>query len=192
MAYSMKQLQSITGKPPQTINRLMRKNESLIALLPEHRIKHSNGQVFYDEAIVNWLKEYFQLENKELVLDEVGGGDTENAAEISPKDSPRPSTDEALIDELRRQIDELEEQIERKDKVIADLEEQLKTKEAERLHFVTQNSQLTALLIAEKQEKVRLLPPPKQTFGEKIKSFFGKKEKPVTENTQEQEAKGNE
>lgn len=192
MAYSMKQLQAITGKPPQTINRLMRKNESLIALLPEHRVKQSNGQVFYDEAILEWLKEYFQLENNPLVADEVGETITENAAEEVPQHSPRPSTNEALIDELRRQIDDLEEQIERKDKVIADLEEQLKTKEAERLHFVTQNSQLTALLIAEKQEKVRLLPPPKQTLGEKIKSFFGKKEKPAEENTQEQEVTGNE
>lgn len=175
MAYSMKQLQSITGKPPQTINRLMRKNESLIALLPEHRIKQSNGQVFYDEAIVDWLKEYFQLENKELVLDEVGGGDTENAAEISPKDSPRPSTDEALIDELRRQVDELEEQVERKDKVIADLEKQLADKEAERLHFITQNGQLTALLMTVQQEKQKLLPPPKQPLGERIKGFFSRK-----------------
>lgn len=175
MAYSMKQLQSITGKPPQTINRLMRKNDSLIALLPEHRVKQSNGQVFYDEAILDWLKSYFQLENGPAVEDVVGGGDTENAAEVSPKDSPSPSSNEALIDELRRQVDELEEQIERKDKVIADLEAQLKDKEAERLHFITQNGQLTALLLTEKQEKQRLLPPPKQPLGERIRGFFSRK-----------------
>lgn len=191
MAYSMKQLQTITGKPPQTLNRLMRRNESLIALLPEHREKLNNGQVFYDDTILNWFIEYFQIETGPAVEDAVGGGETEQEADKIPQDSPRPSSNDALIDELRRQVDELEELVERKDKVIADLEEQLKSKEAERLHFVTQNAQLTALLIAEKQEKVKLLPPPKQTFGEKVRAFFGRKKEQVEENKEEQEVAGN-
>ena len=174
MAYSMKQLQTITGKPPQTIHRLMRDNESLIALLPEHRIKQNNGQVFYDEAILQWLKDYFQLADGPAVENGVGGGDTENAEEESPKHSPPPSSNEALIDEMRRQIEELEEQVEIKDKTIADLEKQIKDKEAERLHFVTQNSQLMALLMAEKQEKQRLLPQPKQSLGERIRGLFSR------------------
>ena len=177
MAYSMKQLQTITGKPPQTINRLMRRNESLIELLPEHRQKLNNGQVFYDDVILDWLKSYFQLdtENSQAVENEVGGGDTEKQTPDNPKTSPPPSTNDALIDELRRQVDELEEQVEKKDNVIADLEQQLKDKEAERLHFITQNGQLMALLAAEKQEKQRLLPPPKQSLGERIRGLFGKK-----------------
>jgi hypothetical protein len=177
MAYSMKQLQTITGKPPQTINRLMRRNESLIELLPEHRQKLNNGQVFYDDVILDWLKSYFQLdtENSQTVANEVGGEDTENETPDNPKTSPRPSTNDALIDELRRQVDELEEQLERKDKVIADLEKQLADKEAERLHFITQNGQLTALLMTVQQEKQKLLPPPKQPLGERIKGFFSRK-----------------
>lgn len=174
MAYSMKQLQTITGKPPQTIHRLMRDNESLIALLPEHRIKQTNGQVFYDEVILVWLKEYFQLENRPTVENGVGGEEIENAAAEIPKHIPAPSSNEALIDEMRRQIEELEEQVENKDKTIADLEKQLQDKEAERLHFVTLNSQLTALLMAEKQEKQRLLPPPKQSLGERIRNIFSR------------------
>lgn len=174
MAYSMKQLQTITGKPPQTLHRLMRENESLIALLPEHRTKTNNGQVFYDDTILQWLKDYFQLADGPAVENGVGEGDTENAAEESPKHSPPPSSNEALIDEMRRQIEELEEQVESKDREIADLEKQLQDKEAERLHFVTQNGQLMALLMAEKQEKQRLLPPPKQSLGERIKGFFSR------------------
>ena len=175
MAYSMKQLQTITGKPPQTLNRLMRRNESLIALLPEHREKLNNGQVFYDDTILNWFIEYFQIETGPAVEDAVGGGEIEQEADKIPQDSPRPSSNDALIDELRRQVDELEEQVEKKDKVIAELEQQLKDKEAERLHFITQNGQLMALLAAEKQEKQRLLPPPKQSLGERIRGLFGKK-----------------
>ena len=186
MAYSMKQLQAITGKPPQTINRLMRRNESLIALLPEHRIQQSNKQVFYDDVILDWLKEYFQLDKKEVVEDGEEGAITEDKPPEVPKHSPPASTNDALIDELRRQVDDLEEQIERKDKVIADLEQQLKDKEAERLHFVSQNGQLMALLVAEKQEKQRLLPPPKATFGEKVRGLFGRKK----ENKKDLESEG--
>ena len=174
MEYSMKQLQEITGKPPQTINRLMRTNEGLIALLPAHREKKSNNKVFYDDAILEWLKEYFDLEK--LPLTENGVAPSKNIVENEeiPNTTPRPSENEALIDELKRQVDELEEQLAAKNKEILNLEKELSDKEAERLHFITLTSQLTALLAAEKQEKQKLLPAPRQTLGERIKSLFGK------------------
>ena len=174
MLYSMKQLQTITGKPPQTINRLMRKNEKLSILMEEHRIKQSNGQVFYDEVILEWLKEYFQLNNAPAVEDDVANTIIENNPGENLQTQPRAPINEEQIEELRKRVNELEEIIVRKDKVIADLEEQLKAKEAERLHFITQNGQLTALLLTEQQERIKLLPPPKQPLGVRIKEFFGR------------------
>ena len=174
MAYSMRQLQTITGKPPQTIHRLMRENASLIALLPEHRTKQDNGQVFYDEAILEWLKNYFQLKNGPVSGNEVGGVNQKDEAEEIPNHTAPAS--KALIDEMKQQIRELEQQIASKDKEIADLEKQIQDKEAERLHFVTQNGQLMALLMAEKQEKQRLLPPPRKPIIERIKGLFSRNE----------------
>lgn len=176
--YSMKQLQTITGKPPQTINRLMRKNDSLVELLPEHRKKLENGQVFYDDVILDWLKEYFQLET---ISSQEENKNDEKADTINNEEEKKKLSNETLIDELRSQINELEELVNTKDEIIQNkvneiskLEKELNDKEAERLHFISLNSQLTALLAAEKQEKQLLLPPPKKTIGERIKAFFKK------------------
>lgn len=184
MAYSMKDLQTITGKPPQTINRLMRLNKELIALLPEHRTKLTNGKVFYDDAILEWLKDYFSLENNPAVSNDVAPDEKNNTDEENPVITPPPPVNEVLLDELRRQIDELEEQISSKDTQILNLEKELSAKEAERLHLLTLTTQLTALLAAEKQEKQKLLPAPKPSFSERLRSIFGKNRNKETSNNE--------
>ena len=201
MEYSMKQLESITQRPPQTIRRLMRNNEELIALLPQHRVEKSGGRVFFDDAILDWLKNYFGIEEKKLVADGVGVSVLEAEKAENPNTNAPAPANEVLIAEMRRQLDELEEQVEakdkeidslnkqledlkqQKDKEIANLEKQLNDKEAERLHFVSQNGVLTNLLAAEKQEKLKLLPPPRESLGKRIKNYFSKnKEKGDVEN----------
>lgn len=54
------------------------------------------------------------------------------------------------------------------------LEAKLEAAEAERRELVAQNGNLLLLLSQEKQEKQLLLPAPKKTIGERIKSLFRK------------------
>lgn len=187
--YSMKQLEELLDTTPQTIHRLLRQNTELKELSVEHIIKKEGRKVFYDDAILEWLKGYFGIENTEGKTQAAGGpdnsgiagGTTErneeaNAGGTEEKQKQEPHEGQN-IELLRQIIKDLEAQIQSKDKQIEDLEIQLKNKEAERIHFITENGQLLGLLAAEKAEKQRFLPPPKVPLGEKIKRLFsGKKE----------------
>ena len=185
--YTMNQLQAELDRTPQQIRKVLKTKDKLIKLLPQHRIEKDNGRVFYDDAILEALKEYFGLSISAPAVDEeVGGGveDTENAE--NPTNNPPPPTEEdskpaaateAEIEALQGQIEALKKQLEEeqanREKEKADLEKQLHDKEAERLHFVGENAKLLNLLAAEKQEKnqLLLLMPP---AGAAKKSVWGK------------------
>ncbi len=195
--YSMKQLQELLDTTPQTIHRLLRQNTELKKLSVEHIIKKEGRKVFYDDVILEWLKNYFGIANGEVRTQAAGGPDTSTSwggtterneeataggheekhtggTEEKPEQEPQ---ENKSIEQLQRIIKDLEAQIQSKDKLIEDLEIQLKNKEAERIHFITENGQLLGLLAAEKAEKQRFLPPPKVPLGERIKKLFsGKKE----------------
>lgn len=185
--YTMNQLQTETQRTPQAIRKVFKNNEKLKALLPQHRIEKDNGRVYYDDAILEALLDYFGLsKNNPAVSAEVGGEveDTENRE--NPQTNPPPASEEdkqpsaadkAELEALQSQIEalkkELEEERENREKEKADLEKQLHDKEAERLHFVGENAKLLNLLAAEKQEKSQLLllmPP----AGATKKSVWGK------------------
>ena len=192
--YSIKDIQALTNRSPQSLYRLMKSNRELAALMPEHSKKRGHNTL-YDETIYQWFVFYYDLteppaENEPLTEVSVGGGLSEIEAEDNPQTTPPLAPDYAealaakdeLIAELRRQVSGLETQI-AEDKAqheqeIADLQQDLNNKEAERLHFVSENDTLVRLLAAEKQEKQRLLlmlPPPKKekrTLGQRIRGLF--------------------
>lgn len=194
MAYTMKDLQERTQKTPQTIRRVLRTYPKAVSLIPEHRTETANGKVFFDDAILSCLLEYFGIEaqppeNEPLSEESVGGGIMEEEASANPQTNPAPPTDEspaeaeaeATQDDLLKRIAELEAQLanERQEHAdaIADLTQQLKDKDGERLHFISENAKLLALLAAEKQEKQAIqlmLPPPRRTIGDRIRALFGK------------------
>lgn len=195
--YSLKQIAEAINRTPQSIYRLFKSNKELKALLDTHTFKDGRN-VYYDDTIFEWFSHYYILngaeekanEKKPLVENEVGGGFEETQAPNIPLDTPAPSADfEAIaaakdetIEALRQQIQGLEQQLaeERanKEREISVLEKQLQDKEAERLHFITENSKLSSIIQAEKQERQQLmlmLPPPKpqrQSIGQRIKAFF--------------------
>ena len=192
--YSMNQLQAEVNRTPQSIRQVLKSNDKLKALLPQHKITKPNKQVFYDEEILNALKEYYGLiEMPSAVVEEVGG-DVENIEnKANPINTPPLSAgsvstsaaEQAEIEELHKQIEVLQKQLEEeqtnRQKERADLEKQLQDKEAERLHFIGENSKLLTILAAEKQEKDKLLlllPPAAEhrTFIQKLKGLFTRKE----------------
>lgn len=197
--YSVKQIAEAIQRTPQSIYRLFKSNKELAALLERHTIKDGRN-VYYDDTVYEWFCHYYLLneaegqaeENKPLVENGVVGGFEETQTEENPLDTPRPSADfetiaaakDETIEALRQQIQALEQQLaeERASKAreISDLEKQLQDKEAERLHFITENSKLSSIIQAEKQERQQLmlmLPPPKpqrQSIGQRIKALFRK------------------
>ena len=148
--YTMNQLQTETQRTPQAIRKVFKNNEKIKALLPQHRIEKDNGRVYFDDAILEALKEYFGLSNfNPAVAVEVGGGieDTENRE--NPQTNPPPASeeykqpsaaDEEKIAALEKQIEALEIRLKdeqaQHEKSKADLEQQLETerkgREAER------------------------------------------------------------
>lgn len=195
--YSMNDLQRLTGRTPQSIRQVFKKEEALKKLMAEHRQETPNKKVYYDDAILEALLEYYGLsKNNPAVADEVGGGveDTENP-EIPTNNPPPPPVEsispsappEPQIEALQRQIAALEEEKQKQAKDIADLEKKLQDKEAERLHFIGENSKLINLLAAEKQEKEKLLllmPPAmekKKSLWGRIKGHFSREKEGVEE-----------
>ena len=193
----MKQLEELLDTTPQTIHRLLRQNPEPIELSVEHITRKEGRKVFYDDTILEWLKGYFGIGNTDSSTQTAGGpdnstnsgGTTERKEEATAGGTEEKQTggaeqkqnldphEEKNIETLTRIIKDLEAKIQAKDKQIEDLELQLKNKEAERIHFITENGQLLGLLAAEKAEKQRFLPPPKVPIGERIKRLFsGKKE----------------
>ena len=195
--YSMNDLQRLTDRTPQSIRQVFKKEEALKKLMAEHRQETPNKKVYYDDAILEALLEYYGLsKNNPAVADEVGGGveDTENPE--NPTNNPPPPPVESIspsappepqIEALQRQIAALEDEKRKQEKDIADLEKQLQDKEAERLHFISENAKLVNLLTAEKQEKEKLLllmPPAaekKKSLWSRIKGHFTREKEGVKE-----------
>lgn len=178
--YSMKDLQRIINKTPQSIRQVLKNNDSIKLLLEEHKVETPNKKVFYDDAILNALLEYYGISKKEnAVEDAVGVGSDNIETAEKPNTNPPPSND---IDKdtaaLQSEIEELKKQLEGQKKDISDLEKQLHDKEAERLHFIGENAKLVNLLAAERQERDKLLlllPPanaPKTTIWSRFKRLF--------------------
>lgn len=194
--YSMNELQRLTNRTPQSIRQVFKKEEKLIKLMAEHKTETPNRKVYYDDAILDALLEYYGIsKNNTAVEDETGGKveDTENPEKSTnslppPVESVSPSAPpETQIEALKRQIAALEDEKHKQEKDIADLEKQLQDKEAERLHFIGENAKLINLLAAEKQEKEKLLllmPPAtekKKGLWNRIKRHFTREKEGVKE-----------
>lgn len=181
--YSMADLAQAVNKTGTHIRTNIFKKEPFKSLLKEHKIKEANtGKVFYDEVILQALKDYYSIEEptqepekKETVADGVGvekniTGDSEN-----PEINPPPVGDDAKPqDDTRRLIDVLEQQLEAEKKRNADLEKQLHDKEAERVFILGEYMRVNKQLL--------LMAPAKKTLRERIKQLFAK-DKGGTDNT---------
>lgn len=199
--YSMNDLQRLLDRTPQSIRQVFKKVDSIRALLPQHRTVTPNKKVFFDDTILAALQDYYGLtENPHAVDDVVGGGDENTENPENPQTNPPPppvednipdAAEEQELAGLQAKIKalekEIQEQQEKHKKETEDLEKQLQDKEAERLHFIGENSKLLSLLAAEKQEKDKLLlllPPAaaeRKGVWSKFKGLFSKSKGGVTE-----------
>ena len=147
------------GKSRQALYNLMRNNSDLAALLENHSAVDGHNR-FYDEIIVEWVKGYYK--KGPAVAADVPIAFSEEQKANNPNNTAPP-----IIDELQARIKELEAQIESKDATISELIQQ--ATEAQK-----QASQLLLLLQEEKQEKMKLLPAPKEGFFKRMMKHIKK------------------
>jgi len=170
--YTIKELATACKVSTQSIYNLKDKNKEFF----KQNSKRNQRTIYYNQAVLNFLLDYYHLDkdspdSENILYEKIGGGLSSPEGENSPVLTL--STDElseSRIKEYESQIDALKAENER-------LKKELDTKEEERKELLKQNGALILALSQEKQEKMLLLPAPKKSFGEVVKSLFHKESK---------------
>lgn len=152
--YTMKQLCEIVDRTQSMLYNYIKADKEYFE---SHRRKDSKKGFLYDEEALMRIKEKIGVSN-----DVVWGNSNEENQNI-PLDTPPSNLPQE--EETKTELEKLKEEN-------AKLKEELEKVEAERKQLLEQNGNLLLLLSQEKAEKQKLLPPPRKTIGERIKSIF--------------------
>lgn len=145
--YTILDIVNNLSKSKQSIYNLFDKNKELI----RNNSIRKGRKIYYNQAVMDFLNDYYENGTP------INAPNTRiDASALAHEEN----THQEELDALRAKISTLEAQIEAKDKQIADL--------------ISQNNLTLLLLSQEKQEKALLLPAPRQTLVEKLKSIFKK------------------
>ena len=170
--YSMKDLSSIIKRTPQSIHSLIKNNQELSSIVKQHTEKKGRN-VFYDEAVLEWLRAYYGIEAAAEEPQEPASGETLNptandvgAGVGEPEEEPIP---EPTAPDDRDAI------IARQEEQITFLKAQVIELTNDKAYLREENARLLLLLQEEKAEKRLLLPAPRKPIGERIRALFGAK-----------------
>lgn len=163
--YTIKELQKEIDRTAATIYNFIRSSEETKAFFNQHRRENSKGGYIYDEEVLKLLK------NKYLVANDQHKQDLETESGENPQTQPpAPQEKGDNSQEMAELAAELEELLEKYAALKADFDKI----EAEKDELLRQNGNLLLLLSQEKAEKQALLPPPRKSIGERLKSIFHK------------------
>lgn len=203
--YTMAELTDIMNRTAQSIYGVLKK-EPFRTMLKNKKHKHKrpeDGLLVYSEEVKRELLKYYyddadynpqntNTEKKETIAEGVGVDKKIEETPDNPQTNPPPAKDEpqeqeTSITELKRQLEQLNKQLEVEKDRAEKLQQELTDKEAERRYLLTENGKLTALLAAEKAEKqtfMRLLPAAKPSFGQRVRALFShnKEQKEAADN----------
>lgn len=154
--YSMGDLSSRVKKTPQALYSLIKQNSALSSIVKENS-ERKGRYVRYGEPVLEWLLNYYGESLQE---------DTNQEDRPEPPETPLKS-----VSEPAEQIDQTET-IKALQAQIEALNASITAKNMEIEYFKEQNNRLLLLLQMEKQEKVALLPAPKKSFVERIRTSF--------------------
>ena len=155
--YTINQLATTCKVSTQSIYKLLSKNQPTVKQFSQRQ----GRKILYGQEVLNLLLDYYGLRQDE--------GQTEDTSTNAPK-TPADAFPAKVEDKsTSKEIDALKAQIEA-------LEARLAETEAEKKELLRQNGQVLLLLSQEREERIKLLPPPKKTLGERFKGLFGKKE----------------
>lgn len=148
---------------------------SLTAFKKKHQDFFNNNstrirrKIYYNQAAMDFFVSYYSPDTDtdkkipdKMIDTETGGGQAENPLSESPY---REEEEKARVNALQDEIKALREEIDA-------LKAQLAAKENERVELLRQNGALILTLQQEKQEKMLLLPAPKKSISDKVKSLF--------------------
>ena len=161
MAYTIKELGEIIGRKPAMIYNYFNEDEEAKAFYYSHREKGKRGGFVYDDEVLERLKIKVGMSNG--VVGSIIEKEEPNLTELTPPHSVRANeATENELNNLKIKYDELKEAYEKV--------------ESERQELLKQNGNLLLLLSQEKAEKQMLLPAPRKSIREKIRSLFKKEE----------------
>ena len=162
--YTINQLATTCKVSTQSIYKLLSKNQPTVKQFSTKQ----GRKIYYGQEVLDLLLEHYGLHQEE--------GQTEDTSANAPKTLSNGLAAEVEDNSTQSEIATLKAQIESQKTQIEELTKQLAEKDAERKQLLEQNGQVLLLLSQERQERIKLLPAPKKSFGERLKGFFGKKE----------------
>ena len=161
MAYTIKELGEIIGRKPAMIYNYFNEDEEAKAFYYSHRKKGKRGGFVYDDEVLERLKIKVGVSNG--VVGSITEKEEPNLTELTPPPIVRANeATENELNNLKIKYDELKTAFEKV--------------ESERQELLKQNGNLLLLLSQEKAEKQMLLPAPRKSIREKIRSLFKKEE----------------
>lgn len=164
--YTIKDIQERVNVSQQSLYSLIKKNKEFI----NENSTRKQRKVYYNQAVMDFFISYYQPEQPTEEGKNPPSSFDVPRAEAEAKNPPLEgsSTDkphESQFDATKAEIDALKAEIDA-------LKKQLEMKEAERLELLRQNGALILTLQQTQQEKMLLLPSPKKSFSDKVKSIF--------------------
>lgn len=161
--YTIEDLSSKCKVSKQSIYALIKKNQELV----KKNSTRKGKKVKYNQEVLNFFLDYYGINEAEdpSPEDPERALEAENAPQEAEDPSPISPQDKTAEDKIRA----LESEIEALKKELASAREQNN-------ELIRQNGQVLLLLQEEKQEKIKLLPAPKQSLVKKIGNFFKNKD----------------
>lgn len=161
--YTIEDLSSKCKVSKQSIYALIKKNQELV----KKNSTRKGKKVKYNQEVLNFFLDYYGINEAEDPSPE----DPEKAleAENAPQEAEDPSPISPQDKTAEDKIKALESEIEA-------LKQELASAREQNTELIRQNGQVLLLLQEEKQEKMKLLPAPKQGIIKKIGNFFKNKD----------------
>ena len=159
--FTIKDISTRVKKSEQSLYSLIKKNQEFIK-----QNSHKQGRfIKYNQAVLDWFIDYYGAAQDEPEQADIQ--DTPETAQEGRQDASSKPVEDLSYQLLQAKIEALEAEN-------AALRERLAASEKERRELINQNGMIIMALTQEKQEKMLLLPPPRKTFAEKVKSIFSK------------------
>ena len=149
--YTINDIKSKTNVSLQSLYNLIKKNREFI----DKNSTHKQRKIYYNQSVMDFFTNYYN-------------------AEATPETPPEAEEHAKEETSAHLRIEALEAEKAALQAEISALRKQLEAKEAERLELLHANGALILTLQQEKQEKMLLLPGPKKSFADKVKSIFKK------------------
>ena len=147
----------------QSLYSLIKKNKEFI----NENSTRKQRKIYYNQTAMDFFTSYYQVdspssgneeEEQESTIKKSNEEEGQNAPVKSAREEEGQESLKAEISALKAEIDTLKAQLEAKEK--------------ERLELLRQNGALILTIQQAQQERMLLLPTPKKSFADKVKSMF--------------------